>query len=158
VAGGGRYGRAMTSIAPITAADRQDWERLWAGYLAFYEEDLPQRVTEAVLGRLIAGDGVHGALARDDAGRAVGLVHWLLHPSTWALGPYCYLEDLFVDPGSRGGGVGRALIGHVREQAAAAGAEKVYWLTQEGNATARALYDRVATATGFVHYETGVSR
>jgi hypothetical protein len=29
----------------------------------------------------------------------------------------------------------------------------VYWLTAEGNATARSLYDRVATHTGFVHYE-----
>ena len=33
------------------------------------------------------------------------------------------------------------------------GCSKVYWLTAETNSTARALYDRVATHTGFVHYE-----
>jgi GNAT superfamily N-acetyltransferase len=146
----------MTTIAPLTAADRPDWQRLWEAYLVFYEESLPGEVTDDVFLRLVASDGVHGAIARDDDGMAVGLVHWLLHPSTWATGPYCYLEDLFVAPEVRGGGVGRSLITHVREQAAAAGAVKVYWLTQASNATARRLYDRVAESTGFVHYETGV--
>lgn len=31
-------------------------------------------------------------------------------------------------------------------------------LTQESNTTARALYDRVGSRTGFVHYEIGVDR
>jgi GNAT superfamily N-acetyltransferase len=146
----------MTTIAPITPADHDDWLRLWAAYLVFYEEALPQAVTDDVFARITADDGVHGAIARDEAGEAVGIVHWLLHPSTWSTSPYCYLEDLFVDPGARGAGTGRALIAHVREQAAAAGAAKVYWLTQQTNTAARALYDRVAESTGFVHYETGV--
>jgi GNAT superfamily N-acetyltransferase len=143
----------MTTITPITAADREAWSPLWAGYLRFYEEDLPEAVTDVTFARLAAGDGVHGALARDEDGRAIGFVHWLFHPSTWATSSHCYLEDLFVAPGSRSGGVGGALIAHVREQAAAAGAETVYWLTQQSNAVARKLYDRVARSTGFVHYE-----
>lgn len=143
----------MTSIAPLTAADHDEWLPLWQAYLTFYESELSDEVTDVVFGRLVAGDGVHGVLARDDEGTAVGFVHWLYHPSTWSIGPYCYLEDLFVAPGVRGGGVGRALIAHVREHAAAAGAAKVYWLTQETNTTARALYDKVADLSGFVHYQ-----
>lgn len=144
----------MPTIAPITPADRDEWLRLWAGYLLFYKQALPQEVTDDVFARLTADDGVHGAIARGDDGAAIGLVHWLLHPSTWSTTSYCYLEDLFVAPDTRGEGVGRALIAHVREQAAAARATKVYWLTQQDNATARGLYDRVARSTGFVHYET----
>ena len=64
-----------------------------------------------------------------------------------------YLEDLFVAPDVRGGGVGSALIAQVRTAATDAGAHKVYWLTQSGNATARRLYDSLATDTGFVHYQ-----
>lgn len=143
----------MTSIAPLTDVDRDEWLPLWHAYLTFYESELPGDVTGVVFGRLVAGDGVHGVLARDDDGRAIGFVHWLFHPSTWSTGPCCYLEDLFVAPEVRGGGVGRALIAHVKEQATDAGASKVYWLTQETNATARTLYDRVADLTGFVHYE-----
>lgn len=56
-------------------------------------------------------------------------------------------------PDVRGGGVGSALIAQVRTAATDAGAHKVYWLTQSGNATARRLYDSLATDTGFVHYQ-----
>ncbi|MFT4221146.1 MAG: GNAT family N-acetyltransferase [Microbacterium sp.] len=143
----------MTAIHPLTAADRDEWLPLWRGYLEFYEADLPSFVTDVVFQRLTDGEGVHGAIARDDERRAVGLVHWLFHPSTWSVGPYCYLEDLFVAAEVRGQGVGRALIAHVRDQATDAGAAKVYWLTHETNTTGRALYDRVAELTGFVHYE-----
>jgi GNAT superfamily N-acetyltransferase len=143
----------VTSLTPLTSADRDEWLSLWQAYLTFYESELPDEVTEVVFGRLVAGDGVHGVLARDDEGTAVGFVHWLYHPSTWSIGPYCYLEDLFVAPGVRGGGVGRALIAHVRQHAADAGAAKVYWLTQATNATARTLYDKVADLSGFVHYQ-----
>lgn len=143
----------MTTISPLRADDRAEWAPLWAQYLTFYESTLDDAVTDDVFARLAAEDGLYGALARDDEGRAVGLVHWLFHPSTWSTTGYCYLEDLFVAPDVRGGGVGSALIGHVRGAAEATGADKVYWLTQSGNAAARRLYDSLATDTGFVHYE-----
>ncbi|WP_294944074.1 GNAT family N-acetyltransferase [uncultured Microbacterium sp.] len=146
----------MVTITALSATDREEWADLWSGYLTFYESDLAEEVTDDVYRRLVAGVELHGSIARDDEGRAVGIVHWLFHPSTWASGPYCYLEDLFVSPDARGGGIGGALIAHVRAQAGAAGAVKIYWLTQKDNATARALYDRVATDTGFVHYEIGL--
>ncbi len=95
---------------------------------------------------------VHGALAFDEEGRAVGLAHWLFHRSTWSEGNSCYLNDLFVDPGLRGKGVGRALIDHVHADAAARGAPKVYWLTHETNTTAQRLYNAVAERTGFIQY------
>ena len=143
----------MARIEPLTPADYDDWHPLWQAYLTLYESELSDETTLDVFTRLSRGDGLYGVLARDDDGRAVGFVHWLFHPSTWSTGPYCYLEDLFVAPDARAGGTGRALIAHVRDAAAHAGAKKVYWLTQQSNATARALYDRVATDTGFVHYE-----
>lgn len=146
----------MTTIHPLTAADRDEWLPLWHGYVTFYESEVSDAQTELTFHRLIAGDGIHGAIARDGEGRAVGFVNWLFHPATWAATTYCYLEDLFVSPDVRGGGIGRALIAHVRRQATEAGSAKVYWLTHETNATARALYDRVAAHTGFVHYEIGL--
>lgn len=144
----------MTTIRALTPADRGDWLPLWQAYLTFYESSLADDVTASTFARLAdpAGD-LQGAIARDDDGRAVGIVHWFGHPATWSTTGYTYLEDLFVDPAARGGGVGRALIAHVTEAARAAGSAKVYWLTAEGNATARALYDRVAERSGFIHYQ-----
>ena len=94
---------------------------------------------------------VHGALAWQ-GGEAVGLAHWLTHRSTWFVEDLCYLNDLFVAPAVRGGGVGRRLIEHVYAAAEAAGSPRVYWLTHETNATAQALYHRLAVKTGFIHY------
>jgi GNAT superfamily N-acetyltransferase len=82
----------------------------------------------------------------------VGLTHYLFHRSTIMLGPTCYLQDLFTDQAVRGRGVGRALIAAVCDEARAAGSTRVYWQTHETNATARALYDRVAERTGFIVY------
>jgi len=143
----------MTTIHDLTAADRDEWLPLWSAYLDFYETTLPDAVTETTFERLVAGRELHGALARDADGRAVGLVHWFAHPATWTATAYCYLEDLYVSPDARGTGAGRALIEHARAWAEASGCSKLYWLTHETNTTARALYDRVAKQTGFVHYE-----
>lgn len=147
----------MASIAPITQDDHAEWLALWNGYLTFYETTLTDATTAATFARLIDPDGdIHGAIARDDDGAAVGIVHWLTHAATWETTDYCYLEDLFVDPEARGGGVGRALIEHVRAWAEQHGSAKVYWLTAETNATARALYDRVASRSGMIHYQIGL--
>ena len=140
------------NIRPLAAADHAGWLPLWRAYQEFYRVDLPAEATAALWSRLLdPAEPVHGALAWDgDA--PVGLAHWLTHRSTWSVADFCYLNDLYVRPEVRRGGVGRRLIEHVAAQASAAGCERVYWLTHETNATARALYDRVATRTGFIHY------
>ncbi|WP_106816824.1 GNAT family N-acetyltransferase [Microbacterium timonense] len=144
----------MPQIRALTPDDHDRWLPLWRGYLEFYEAALGEEQTVLTWNRLVDPQfPVHGALASDHRGHAVGLVHWLTHPATWSSGPYCYLEDLFVAPAARGSGAGRALIAHVTQWARAHDAAKVYWLTRHDNATARALYDRVAHSTGFVHYE-----
>ena len=141
-------------ISSLTETDHDDWLPLWWSYLEFYETELSTAQTELTFARLTASDGhVHGVIARNDAGTAIGFVHWLTHASTWSDGPYCYLEDLFVQSDARGDGTGAALIEHVRSWAERAGCDKVYWLTQKSNHTARRLYDRVARDTGFMHYE-----
>ena len=65
----------------------------------------------------------------------------------------CYLQDLFTAPEARGKGVARALIEAIAVEARTHGAARYYWLTQDHNATARALYDRVARHNGFLRYD-----
>jgi ribosomal protein S18 acetylase RimI-like enzyme len=55
-----------------------------------------------------------------------------------------YLEDLYVDPKVRGGGVGRALINELEKIATQAGSKRLYWTTAPDNEIARKLYDKVA--------------
>ena len=88
--------------------------------------------------------------ARD--GDLIGFSHYLFQRSTWLVNPRCYLQDLYVSPGARGAGVGRALISAVAAAAKTAGAAHVYWNTHETNAAARRLYDSLAERTGFIQY------
>jgi GNAT superfamily N-acetyltransferase len=141
----------MTRIEPLRSADRLRWEVLARGYKTFYEATLTAAEYDSAWARLMQGDAVHGLGAHRD-GRLVGITHFLFHASTWSA-DVCYLQDLFVDSQARGLGVARALIDAVADAARRRGAPRLYWLTHEGNATARALYDKVATYRGFVRYD-----
>lgn len=141
------------AIRPLAPADRFGWDRLWQGYLRFYESDVPEDVTNLTWARILDPEApILGLCASTPEGDLLGIVHYLFHPVTWAAGPRCYLEDLFTTPEARGQGVGRALIEAVYLAADRRGADQVYWLTQEFNAPARRLYDQVATATPFIKY------
>ena len=140
------------TIKPLEAGDRTAWADLWRAYLAFYETVLPDEVYASTWSRLLdPAEPTWGALALRD-GMPVGLVHWIFHRSNWSISDTCYLQDLFVAPEGRGQGRGSALIDHVAADAAAKGSSRVYWLTHESNATARALYDKVAQRSGFIQY------
>jgi len=144
---------APATIAPLVAADRAEWAPLWRGYLDFYRAAVDAKTSETTFTRLTGGtEPMGGFLARDGDGAAIGLVHWIVHRSCWTVGDYCYLQDLFVAPGRRGGGVGRLLIDAVAEKARALGCSRVHWLTHETNRDAMQLYDKVAERSGFVQY------
>lgn len=141
------------TIYPVTPKDFADWEPLWQGYLRFYDSHVDDAVTRLTFARLNdAAEPMGGFIARDAGGVAVGMVNWLRHRSTWTAGDYAYLQDLFVTPDLRGGGVGRALIEAVYAAADAAGCSRVYWLTHESNTDAMKLYDRIARRSGFLQY------
>jgi GNAT superfamily N-acetyltransferase len=139
-------------IRPLAAADRVQWEPLWQGYLEFYEANVAPEVSEVTFGRLTGGREPMGGFIAMDRDAAVGIVHWLTHRSCWTVEDYCYLQDLFVAPGRRGGGVGRKLIEAVYDKARELGCSRIYWHTHETNTVAMRLYDGVADRPGFVQY------
>ena len=140
-------------IRRLEADDFDAWYPLWRGYQSFYEIEIPRETSEVTWARLLdPAEPVHGAFALDGGGRPVGIVHYIEHRSSWSVGNYCYLQDLFVEPGLRGKGFGRALIGHVYARARELGCARVWWLTHETNTDAMLLYDRVAEKSGFVQY------
>ncbi|MWD29794.1 GNAT family N-acetyltransferase [Aquicoccus sp. SCR17] len=145
---------APVTIRPLQAADREDWARLWTGYLDFYETSVPGEVYDSTFARLLGDDPRDfSALVAEQEGRLVGLAHYLFHRHAWKLEEVCYLQDLYADPALRGRGVGRALIEAVYDAADEHGAASVYWLTQDFNHTARRLYDRIGQLTPFIKYQ-----
>ncbi|WP_417211301.1 GNAT family N-acetyltransferase [Antarctobacter sp.] len=142
------------TVRPLRAADEPAWRELWTAYLAFYESSVDEPVYVSTFARLLGDDPRdYNALVAESDGQLVGLTHYLFHRHAWKIEEVCYLQDLYATPETRGTGVGRALIEAVYAAADAYGAPAVYWNTQEFNATARRLYDRIGTLTPFVKYQ-----
>jgi len=139
-------------IRSIGENEREAWNPLWAGYLAFYETALRPEISDLTWDRFHDPDEQIFALGGYVDGELTAIAHYLFHRSTWAPDRYCYLEDLFVAPAARGRGLGRALIEAVYQKARVANASRVYWLTQSDNTQARILYDKVADNLGFIQY------
>lgn len=139
-------------VRNAAALDSDQWRRLWDGYTRFYGAVVPPQVTERTWARILdPASPVIGRVAERE-GRLVGLTVSVLHEATWAITPVLYLEDLFVDPDTRGGGIGRALMQDVIAQAEGRGCARLYWHTEAHNAAARRLYDTFVQADDFVRY------
>ena len=141
------------TIRPLHASDHAHWRRLWTEYLEFYGATVPDTVYTTTFARLLGSDPQDfSCLIAELDGQPVGLAHYLFHRHGWKVENTCYLQDLYVSPEARGTGLGRALIESVYAAADVAGSPSVYWLTQDFNHSARALYDRVGQVTPFIRY------
>ncbi len=144
----------MTAVAirPLRRDEYEAWFPLWQAYLTFYEASVAGSVTDLTWARFHDPLEPMTALGAFDGGALLGIAHYHVQRSTWAPTGYVYLEDLFTTPEARGRGVARALIAAVQRTATDMGASRLYWSTQTGNATARALYDSITEVADFVQY------
>ncbi|WP_130802513.1 GNAT family N-acetyltransferase [Acinetobacter ihumii] len=141
------------NIRPITPDDFENWLQLWKGYQTFYKTSIDDKTTKITFDRFQdINEPIFCLVVENDAKELVAFVHYIFHRSTWTVGNYCYLQDLYVDPAQRGTGLGRKLIEAVYAQVEQNDCSRVYWLTQENNHQARLLYDRVAEQSGFIQY------
>lgn len=140
-------------IRPPKAADRAEWERLYAGYAAFYRVDQTPEMRARVWGWL--NDPAHETqgLVAEDAGKLVGLAHLRRFARPLSASTGGFLDDLFVDPAARGSGAAEALIRAVADEGRRQGWTVIRWITAEDNYRARGLYDRLAEKTRWATYD-----
>lgn len=127
---------------------------LYDGYRVFYDQPSDLHVAERFLAdRLRQGDSVI-FLAEED-GRALGFTQ--LYPifSSVTAGPAWLLNDLYVDPDARRGGVARALLERARVHGLETGARWLALSTQKTNHPAQRLYESLGWQrdTEYYHYE-----
>jgi len=103
--------------------------------LADYERALSEvRLTEEQLRVSLFGDSpaLFGHVAEDD-GAVVGVALWFLNFSTWRGTHGIYLEDLYVQPGHRGRGLGRELLRTLAAVCVARGYSRLEWSVLDWN-------------------------
>ena len=141
-------------IRPLEPRDAVAWRALFVAYGTFYETTFSDDVLDRVWAQLVAdGSGIDAFVAEDEGG-LVGFAHFRSHPDTFSGHRDWYLDDLFVDPTARGGGIATALIGRITEIARATSPGGVLrWITAADNVRAQRVYDRIAARTSWLTYE-----
>ena len=145
----------MTEHEVYTAGEGEIPELLplMRGYCDFYGVNPPDSGIEALASALIGGEGVVFAARRESepiAGFATCVLKWsMLRGARVAI-----LDDLFVDPGSRGGGIADRLIQACADWGRANDAVALDWQTALDNERAQAVYERVgAKPSRWLDYE-----
>ncbi len=97
--------------------------------------------TEADFARALFGEKPHAhAMIIERAGSPVGFALWHYNFSTFQGRPGIYLEDIFVEPEHRGGGIGRAVFRCLAARAVAEGCTRLNWQVLNWNAPSIAFY------------------
>ena len=142
-----------TTIRKIEPRDEPRWRALWDGYCRFYKREPDEAVTRHLWARIMdPASPVQAIVAENKADGVIGIANYLPHDNTATLTPVCYLQDLYVEPGLRAGGVGRQLIDWLVAETKRQGWSRLYWNTKEDNYRARGLYDQYTPHSGFLRY------
>jgi GNAT superfamily N-acetyltransferase len=110
--------------------------------LAEYEKLLHKvEATEAMIAvALFAGNPRLFCDIAEWNGEPAGLAVWFINFSTFSGRSGIYLEDLFVRPGQRGKGIGKALLAHLAKQCVANGWSRLQWSVLNWNTPSIEFY------------------
>lgn len=134
---------ARMTIEEVREQDLGELLPLLCAYCDFYEA-APGREALLELARaLIADPERHGLqlIARSGSGQAVGFATLFWTWDTLRAGEIGVMNDLYVVPGSRGAGLGGALIQACAARCRRRGALGMDWQTAPDNERAQRLYD-----------------
>ncbi len=142
-------------VEPITEEQFEALLPMIAAYQRFYEvSDIDTARNREFFRRFIGPSEDGLLLGAWSGGQLVGYacLYWFF--SSTEAAETVLMNDLFVDPSRRGGGVGRALIAASAGVARDRGAHHLEWNTAPDNHTAQRLYDSTgAERSTWINYE-----
>ena len=144
----------MTVVRAIAPSDREAWARLFTHYGASCGEAFSE-MTIAGVWRWLMDEfhEVSAVVAVDDDRTVIGFAHYRRTPDTFTARDGWVLDDLFVEPSSRGQGVGSTLIDAVAERITAKNGRLMRWTTLRDHADPEPAFDGIGTRTAWVTYE-----
>jgi GNAT superfamily N-acetyltransferase len=154
VAEGPRQLAEGVEIRPARTDEIEEMLPLIRAYCEFYETEPDDEGLRQMFATLI-NEPSQGTvfIARVD-GRAVGFATLDWKWSSLKAARIGYLEDLFVDPDARGGGIADALIEACAERCRELGMRALEWLTAPDNLRAQKVYNRTGAEFGtYLEYD-----
>lgn len=113
--------------------------------LAKYEQAEREVVaTEDILTQFLFNDPRYAnALILEYQHEPVGFALYFYSFSTWLGRPGLYLEDLYVEPGYRNRGIGKAVLGYLARIAVAQGCGRFEWSVLDWNEPSIRFYEKI---------------
>ena len=146
-------------VRPVQTDEFEPWTRLFRGYADFYDWPTSDEHQRQIWGWIHDDHSIEAlvAVAVDDQGLEIGEPQGLAHLREWVRPLRCvtsgYLDDLYVEPSTRGTGVVEALFAEINRLAIERNWAVVRWTTADDNYRARAVYDKRATRTTWITYD-----
>ena len=142
----------MTTVRRATPEDAPVLGRLLWDFNAEFETETDDAdVLAGRFARILALPEIVAVLAEAD-GEAVGFALVSLRPAIWFDGPVSQLEELYVVPALRPGGIGTQVLALCRRLARDLGSPEMHIGVDEVDVDTRRFYER----HGFVNIEEGV--
>jgi ribosomal protein S18 acetylase RimI-like enzyme len=133
-------GVTLTSLIRLaTPDDAADVARLMIGFRDWWQRDEPDDAAfEAGVRRLLDDPNTDYLVAGDPP---VGVCQLRYRYALWTESEDCALEDIFVEAGARGSGLGKALVVAAFERARERGCRRMELDVNEANEAALSLYE-----------------
>lgn len=129
-------------VRPAREDEIDDLMPLMRAYCEFYEVNPPDEGVTEMLRTLITDPSQGAVFIARQNGKAVGVANLDWKWSSLKGARVGYLEDLFVDPESRGGGIADALIQICADRCRELGMPALLWATMPDNHRAQKVYNR----------------
>ena len=133
-------------VRPLEDTDYEGWLPVW---LENMQHQVSEEVTSNTWEWICDSSSEVGGLAAFDGHTLCGILHYILHPTTGSLRPVCYMQDLFVLPAHRKKGCARNLLKCLSEKGMHDGWERIYWIADNNNDDAQALYKNIGIKLNF---------
>ncbi|MCB1530720.1 MAG: GNAT family N-acetyltransferase [Rhodospirillales bacterium] len=133
-------------VRPLQKSDYPDWLPVWKANCL---HRVSQDVTSETWRRICSPEEQVFALGAWKDEKLVGILHYVLHPTTGSLTPACYMQDLYILENCRRQGLASHLVARLSCTGNAQNWARIYWLAERSNFAAQAFYKNLGVKLDF---------
>ncbi len=133
-----------TTLRRALPADIPDLVSMCAEHAAFERTHYESSgKAEALAAMLLAPDARLHCIVVEENNALLGYATFSVEVSTWDADRYMHMDCLFLRPGARNKGIGRALMQRIAQEAIVQGVKRMQWQTPSFNVDAVRFYERL---------------
>lgn len=134
------------TVRALQFEDFSDWLPLW---IQNNQGQNNEAVTAQTWQRITDTRENVFALGAFEKDKMVGILHYILHPTTGHLSHACYMQDLFTDPNKRNKGIAKKMLQALHKEHKKQKWARIYWVAENDNVAAQTLYKEFGAKLDF---------